>query len=188
MLIGITGTLGAGKGSVVDILVSEHGFKHYSVSDDFLRSEAIKRGREPDRNARRDIANEFREKGPMALMEAVVEAAGGLSSADTIVEPQHTEGEVRFIQEKGGYVIAVNADLDVRFARIKKRGSEKDNVTYEEFVAQQKLEMSSNDPNKNNIGNAMRAADFHIENNDTIEALRVQVAYVLEKMRAQDAL
>ena len=156
------------------------------MSDDFLRNEAIKRGMAPDRNARRDIANEFRAQSPTALMEAVVEAAGGITGEDSIVDPQHTEAEVRYIQERGGYVIAVDADLRTRFERIKKRGSEKDNVTYEEFVTQQKLEMSSDNPNKNNLGAAMRAADFHIENNDTIEALRVQVDYLLEKMREVD--
>lgn len=32
-IIGITGTLGAGKGTVVDYLVKNKGFNHFSVGD-----------------------------------------------------------------------------------------------------------------------------------------------------------
>ncbi len=186
MLLGITGTIGAGKGAVVECLVSEHGFKRVAVSDDFLRSEAIRRGIEPDRVARRDIANEFRAKSPTALMEAVVASVGDITNGDVIVDPQHTEAEVRFIQERGGYVLAVDAELSVRYERIKKRASEKDNVTYEQFVEQQNHEMQSNDPNKNNLAAAIKAADRLIENNGTFEELKIQVAYVLEKLREEN--
>jgi len=32
LIIGITGTLGAGKGTIVEYLVKNKNFKHYSVS------------------------------------------------------------------------------------------------------------------------------------------------------------
>ena len=41
ILIGITGTLGAGKGTVVDFLIENYGFKHYSVRG-FLTEEIEK--------------------------------------------------------------------------------------------------------------------------------------------------
>jgi hypothetical protein len=31
-IIGITGTLGAGKGTVVDYLIKQKNFRHYSIS------------------------------------------------------------------------------------------------------------------------------------------------------------
>src|SRR3989344_3951257 len=42
MIIGVTGTNGAGKGTVVDYLVSKKGFKHYSARE-FIVEEVIKR-------------------------------------------------------------------------------------------------------------------------------------------------
>ena len=43
IIIGITGTLGAGKGTIVDYLVKEEGFDHYSVRG-FLLEEMKKMG------------------------------------------------------------------------------------------------------------------------------------------------
>ena len=177
MIIGITGTFGSGKGTVVDYLVEKKGFKRFAVSDTFLVSEAIKRGMEPDRPARQKIANEYRVIGPTKLQEAVYEMAKGAIEAgdNVVIEPQHTVGEVRFIQSIGGKVIAANADLETRYNRIHARGSAKDNVTFEEFKAFEELEMHSEDPDRNNLAASAKAADFHVTNNGTLDELYVQI-------------
>jgi dephospho-CoA kinase len=182
MILGVTGTLGAGKGTVVDYLKTK-GFKHFAVSDTFLAGEAEKRGLPPTRDNRRDIANEYRAKGPTKLMEAVLEFAKDDIDAgnDVVIDPQHTKAEVEFIQSMGGFEIAVDADLPIRYERIQKRGSSKDDVSYEEFAAAQILEMASDDPNKNNLGMAIAVADARVTNNGSLEELYSQVDEVLSK-------
>ena len=177
MIIGITGTFGSGKGTVVEYLVEKKGFKRFAVSDTFLVCEAIKRGREPDRQARHDIANEYRVLGPTKLQEAVYEMAKDSIDAgeNVVIEPQHTVGEVRFIQSIGGKVISTDADLETRYNRIHSRGSAKDNVSFDEFKAFEELEMHSEDPDKNNLVASAKAADFHVTNNGTIEELQAQI-------------
>ena len=183
MIIGVTGTLGSGKGSVTEYLVSK-GFKQLAVSDTFLAGEAIRRGLVPDRITRRDIANEYRAEGPTKLMEAVYEMARTDFEAgeNVVLDPQHTVAEVRFIQDKGGIVFGVDAAIETRYERIKKRGSAKDSVSFEEFQKEQQHEMASADPNKNNLGAALAAADYHIENNGTLEELHQQIDQVLANL------
>jgi dephospho-CoA kinase len=185
MIIGITGTLGAGKGTVTEYLVREKGFKQFAVSDTFLAGEAKKRGLEPTRPNRQMIANEYRAKGPTKLMEAVYEFARPAIEAgeNVIIDPQHTAGEVNFIKEKGGLVFAVDADLEVRYKRIKLRGGPKDKVSFEEFEKIQNQEMRSDDPNRNNLGAAIAAADVRLTNNTTPEELFAQVEVALGSLQ-----
>ncbi|HEX3095769.1 MAG TPA: AAA family ATPase, partial [Patescibacteria group bacterium] len=42
IIIGITGTAGSGKGTVVEYLVSKYGFKHYSARG-FITEELVRR-------------------------------------------------------------------------------------------------------------------------------------------------
>ena len=47
-IIGITGTMGAGKGTVVEYLVAKHGFKHYSarsVLNEMIQEKKMEPGR-----------------------------------------------------------------------------------------------------------------------------------------------
>lgn len=181
MIIGITGTLGSGKGTVVEYLVKEKGFVHAPVSE-FLAAEARRRGIFPDRIARRNVANDFRSRGPTALMEAVYKSAEKEieNGKNIVLEPQHTAGEVAFIKSKGGIEFAVDADLKTRYERIVKRGSAKDFVDFEQFVKEQTYEMMQNDPNKNNLAAAIAKADFLFTNNGTQEELYEQVEKALQ--------
>ncbi len=184
IIIGITGTLGSGKGTVVEYLVQKFGFQHFAVSDSFLAAEAIRRGLQPDRIARTAIANEYRAIGPTQLMEAVYAMAKPAveTEQNIIIEPQHTVAEVRFIQSLGGIELSVDADLGTRYQRIVKRGSEKDKVSYEEFEKQQRQQMSAIDPHRNNLGAAMAVADVHLTNNGTRTELNKQIDDIMDKI------
>ena len=61
IIIGITGTLGAGKGTIVDYLVSKKGFVHYSVRA-YLIKEIKKRNLPVNRDSMTIVANELRAK------------------------------------------------------------------------------------------------------------------------------
>ncbi len=68
-IIGITGTIGAGKGTVVDYLVKEKGYDHLSVRV-YLTEEIKKRNLPVNRDSMREIANELRfENGPAYVVK-----------------------------------------------------------------------------------------------------------------------
>lgn len=177
-LIGLTGTHGAGKGTVTEILARMYGFAVYSVSE-FLANEALRRGMQPDRAARRDIANELRHSSPTALMEAVY-ATVPEGVERVVIEPQYTVEEVRCIQGKGGIVFALDASLEARYARIRGRGSAKDAVSFEEFSRSQELEMRSKDADRQNLMAAMSAANLCLKNDGTREELERTICAALE--------
>jgi dephospho-CoA kinase len=179
MLIGITGTIGAGKGMVA-LHLEGKGFRHLSVSG-FLAEKAIVRRMPPTRVTRRMIGNEYRAQGPTALVEAVL-AEANPAEEDIVIESLHTVPEVEYVKKLGGVVISVDAPLVLRWERIKVERSVKDSGSYEEFVAEENRQMASANPNENNLVAAILAADFHTQNLGTPQELFRQVDAILAKM------
>jgi len=61
LVMGITGTNGAGKGTVVDYLIKKKGFKHFSASG-LITEELIKKNRPVNRDNMILMGNELRAK------------------------------------------------------------------------------------------------------------------------------
>ncbi len=183
MILGITGSIGGGKGTVVEYLRSKHQFAHYSSSD-LLVKILKERGEVVDRDGMNRIANELRAENPAGVPAENYkryEAEDGLS--DVIFESIHSVPESDFIKSMGGIMIGITASPEVRYERIVARGSVKDNVSKEKFIEQQQREEAgSEDPNKSNIFKTIAAADFTIENNGSVEELYVQVDKILAEL------
>jgi dephospho-CoA kinase len=171
MLIGIVGTLGAGKGTVVEYL-KEKGFTHYSASG-YLRELMVARNIPIDRDAYSRVSGEIRYLDPAGIVRALHTRAVAAGVQDVIIEAIHDDGEAAFIKEKGGILLGVDADMMVRYDRIIVRGSEKDNVTFEEFTAQIKREETGG--GHHNIRSVLGTVDYMIENNGTLEELHQKV-------------
>jgi dephospho-CoA kinase len=180
MIIGVTGTLGSGKGTVVDYLVGQKGYKHLSVTA-FMKSVALSRGVSPDRMTYHNIANEYRELGPTKLVEATLDSAAGMAD-NFVVEALHTVPEVQFVQSRGGIVIGVDADLRTRYGRVTKRGSDKDKTTFEAFKKHEELEMNPKESSSNNLAGAIKASDYKVTNSRTLEGLHAQIDAVLAQL------
>jgi dephospho-CoA kinase len=80
------------------------------------------------------------------------------------------------------FLIAVDADPEIRFQRISERKSETDHISYETFISNEAREMNTADPNKQNLKACIRVADFVMNNNGTKEELFGEVEKVLEKI------
>jgi dephospho-CoA kinase len=182
LIIGITGTLGAGKGTIVDFLTKEKGFAHFSVRA-FIAAEIAARGMEINRDSMVIVANDLRKKNsPSYITDCLYEKALALGQ-NSIIESIRTPGEIYSLRSKGGFFLfAVDADPLIRYERIKLRQSETDNITYQTFLDNEQREMESSDPNAQNIGKCMELADFKLWNNGTMEQLNRQVEEILMKI------
>ena len=180
--IGITGTLGAGKGTIVDYLVKNRGFVHYSVRA-FITEEIKRRGLPINRDSMTLVGNDLRaQHTPSYIVEQLYEQAQA-SGCNCIIESVRTPGEVAALRSKPNfYLFAVDADPHVRYERIALRASETDHVTFETFVANEQREMTSDDPNKQNLKRCIEEADFRFDNGGTMQQLEEQVEQVLQKI------
>lgn len=178
MIIGITGTLGAGKGTVVEYL-KQHGFTHYSVRD-FLVEEINKRGLEKNRDNMLAVANDLRSTyGPGYIAEQLTERATK-AGGDAVIESIRSVGEAEYLKNNGAMLWAVDADQRARYERIVPRGSETDKVTFEKFQSDEAAEFANEDPTKPNLKKLIEIADAVFLNNGTQEELFAQVEKALK--------
>jgi dephospho-CoA kinase len=188
MIVGITGTNGSGKGTVVDILL-EKGFHHYSARA-FITEEIVKRKLPVNRESMVSVANDLRLKyGPSYVAEALFQKAK-LEGGNAVIESLRTVGEIEALRNKFGankkkgrkefILIAVDADIGTRYDRINSRKSETDSVSLEQFQVQESNEMMNTDQTKQNISACIELADFLIINDGTVDDLRRKVEDVLK--------
>lgn len=182
VIIGITGTLGAGKGTVVEYLVREKNFKHYSVRG-YLAELIKSRGEIVNRDSLTHTANKLRKQYNPSYIIDQLYAVASESGENCIIESIRTPGEISSLRKYDNfYLLAVDADIKIRFQRIKQRNSETDNIDFDTFRNNELREMHSEDPNNQNLSECIRQADFVIDNNGTIDELNSNTEKILAKI------
>ncbi|MDB4984318.1 MAG: hypothetical protein JWM20_497 [Patescibacteria group bacterium] len=186
-IIGITGTLGAGKGEVVEYLTKKKGYGYFSVSG-YLTEVLIERGIAVNRDNMVKIANDLRSEGTedfIVVKMREIQASG----IDTIVESIRTKKEIDYIlSQEDMYMIAVNAPIKLRYERIQERKSAKDNVSFEKFQADEELEMYNDDPTKQCLSYCIgRVPDgMKICNDGTKEELYAKVDAIINLIERKE--
>lgn len=185
MIIGITGFLASGKGAVSDIL-KEKGFIIYSCSDE-IRDFCKKKNIELTRDNLQKIGNDLRkEHGPDYLSKRIVEKIilNGLDK-NYVVESIRTLGEIEELKKLPNFTLVfIDADSKIRYKRAKERLKEKEHIdSYEDFMASENKELSSNDLFSQNLLGCKKKAAFIINNDRTLEDLKKETEDTLLKIQ-----
>jgi dephospho-CoA kinase len=182
IIIGITGTLGAGKGTIVEYLAEKKGFVHYSVRA-WLLEKIKEEGLPENRDSMFRLANELRALYGASYVTDQLYNQAVISGKNCIIESIRTKGEVESLRSKGHfYLLAVDADPEIRYQRILLRQSETDRVSHETFLENEEREMNTADPNKQNLRRCIEMADFRLQNNGTRKDLVQQLEKVLDQI------
>jgi dCMP deaminase len=179
MIIGLTGKFAAGKGTVASYLQGL-GFEYHSLSD-VLREELASRGVRESREALTELGNALRQQdGPAALALRIAPRLqdGGRHIVDSIRNPAEVE-VLRAVP--GFYMIGVDADPRVRFARLVERARQGDPTSFEQFAALEERETSSTDPTNQRLGATWDMVDEVVSNDGNVAELEAAVTAVLAR-------
>ncbi len=185
MIIGLTGKNGAGKGEAAEFLV-QSGYVYHSLSDS-LRDELNARKLEITRDNLTDVGTELRTKhGAGILAERILEKipVGENAVVDSVRNPFEVEVLRR---RKDFFLLAITAQAEIRFERIRNRGRENDPKTYEDFVKMEAREAQSDDPNAQQLNRTETMTDARIINEGNKEELCEKVREVILAFNAENS-
>ncbi|MGD2295073.1 MAG: AAA family ATPase [Candidatus Aminicenantes bacterium] len=173
-LIGLTGTNGSGKGEAADYF-KKKGFAYLSLSD-LIRDELQKEKKEVTRDNLIQKGNQLREKyGPDILARRAIEKVKDKAIIDSIRNPF----EVEFLRKHGKFILlAIDAPVELRYERAKRRGREESASSLEEFVQKEKEEMTGSE-NGQQLYSCMTMADHIIINDGTLEDFHLKLEETL---------
>jgi dephospho-CoA kinase len=178
LVLGITGRNCAGKDSVADILVEE-GFERWSLSD-VLREELRRRGAPITREALIALGVALREQdGPAVLAERVKAL---IRTQRVCLVSVRSPAEVEALRRMEGFhLLCVEAPLEVRFARERRRDREGAPLDLATFRALEARE-NSTDPKAQQLDATRALADERIVNDGSLEDLARRVRDLVARL------
>jgi dCMP deaminase len=177
MILGLTGRNAAGKGEAAKYLTSK-GFYYYSLSD-VLREEVSKRELPTTRENLIQMGRELRlTKGAGCLAEKILSRLE--PDQNYVIDSFRHPVEVKvFRAHEGFYLLAIRADTENRFQRIKTRARESDPLTFEDFQRLEEREARSQEEEGQKLEETEELADFVLDNNGDLSLLHGQLGQVL---------
>jgi len=182
LVIGLTGTLNSGKGTLAGIIKLQE-FEHVILSNvllDKFKEDTARRNAASMREYLQDIGDELRRKyGSEALAKFALEQS---TSGRVLIDGIRNPGEIDYLKTNTNfYLIAVDAPLDIRYARSQGRKSEKDSVSFEEFKRNDERDRGINQPGEGQqVQACIDRADYLIINDDT--AVKEKVLSTLKQI------
>lgn len=181
IIVGVAGEIGAGKDTVTGYITERYGAKYYRYS--MILKDILKRLHLPyDRIRLADLAEALRAYfGENILSQTLVKDAENDLDADIIVfDGIRKVGELEYLKTLPHFrFLFVDADMQVRYERLRKRGEKSDDLTktMEEFMKDHEHAADNVIPKLKSHAHAV------IDNNGTLEELHAQVDRAIEKFR-----
>lgn len=184
MIIGLTGSLAAGKGVVSDFM-KKQGFVYLSLSDE-LREIMKEKKIELTRKNLQDFGNQMREeKGAGVLASLVADKIQNQKYAKAVVDGIRNPAEIAELRKLDNYfLISVDAPEEIRFKRLIARNRESDPKTLEDFLKVDARDKGIGEKETGQgVGRCMAQADFTLINDKGIEEINKKVEDLYKKIQ-----
>ncbi|UZE94092.1 MAG: AAA family ATPase [Candidatus Pacearchaeota archaeon] len=181
-VLGVTGSASSGKDSVANYLVKKYNFKKITLSN-YLRQEAIKRGKNCSRKSLRKLQAQLRkEYGDEYLISKIINTIlvkDHLRMKNVVIVGLRTQAETKLAKEKLKLkLIFVDAGPFIRYKRAKSRRRGGFAKTYEQFLHEEALENAIFDFHK-----TKKMANFKVDNSGTIKDMQRQINKITKKLK-----
>jgi dephospho-CoA kinase len=182
-IIGLTGTIGAGKKTVKGII--EKKFNCYSVTlSDIIKAEIERRKGTLNRSTLQNMGNELRKKYGSHILAMLAVEYLPKQKEIIVIDGIRNPGEVEYLKKKYGEnfkLLAVDASPEIRFERLVKRGGKKDPKTWEEFLEVDKRDRGLDEPPfGQQTERCLQLADFSVANEENLEELERKVEEIMK--------
>ncbi len=173
IIIGLTGSMGCGKGEIVKILEKE-GFKYVTLSM-MVREEARARGIGEEREKLMEVGNSMRAEGGAGVLaerarKKIEESGYDFWVVDGIRNPAEIE-ELRNGEDV--YIVGVHAEKETLVNRVLGRGRDSDATERGEILRKIEREWGEGEgEDGQQVGKCMKMTDIVVENEGTLEELK----------------
>lgn len=163
-VIGIIGTIGAGKDTAGDYIVDKLGIPSFQISSP-LKEICQERGIEPSRENLIALGTKLAAThGDGYLAHYILEYA----PERVVITGMRQLGQIEALKNMSKLkLVAVDATPEIRFSRALDNGKLGEASTLKEFIAREIAENSP--PNAQRLFKCMKLADYHLINNGTLE-------------------
>ena len=180
LIIGLTGPVASGKGTVKKYIEEKYGAKDCRFST-ILRDVLVRIDVPIIRENLQKVSTTLRQLfGEDLLARVIAKDVLELNSEIVVVDGVSRLADIRYLKENKGFVlISIDADPQVRYERMVLRNENvgDDKKTFEQFLADHNAEADSEVPI------VMKEARFTIENSGTLDELKIQVDKLIGEIR-----
>jgi dephospho-CoA kinase len=184
-IVGLAGTIGAGKEIVKEFLMKRFNCYYVSISS-FIGIELEKRKSNLNRKNLQDQGNELRKKYGNEILAKLAISYMPRDKELIIVDGIRNPGEIDYLRKQFGnnfVLIAVDAPQQIRFERMQKRNRPTDPKTWEEFVAIDERDQGVGEPEYGQqTKKCLEAADFVLVNDGSAEQVENKLNEIIQKI------
>lgn len=187
VIIGVAGTNGSGKDTVMNLLADKYNFLFASATD-LLSAELLSKNLPTDRIHKAELAAQWRRQHGHAVIvdkayQTFKEQPAG-KYAGLVVGSLRHPAEADAVHELGGKVLWVDADPQLRYQRVQAANREgrasEDKLSFEQFMADEAREMTPvGDAATLSMSDVKAMADATVVNEGSLEELERNLTEVL---------